>query len=49
MSSTAIVLQVMNETGVQSSQVGRLSLAVLILQDLAVLPLLLLWRPVGRT
>lgn len=40
LSSTAIVLQVVSEQGEKSSQVGRLSLAVLILQDLAVIPLL---------
>ena len=42
LSSTAIVMQVLQERGEQSSQVGRLSLAVLILQDLAVVPLLVL-------
>ncbi len=40
LSSTAIVLQVIQEQGEKSSQVGRLSLAILILQDLAVIPLL---------
>lgn len=40
LSSTAIVLQVISEQGEKASQVGRLSLAVLILQDLAVIPLL---------
>ncbi len=42
LSSTAIVLQVVSEQGERSSQVGRLSLATLILQDLAVIPLLVL-------
>ncbi len=42
LSSTAIVLQVIQEQGERSSQVGRLSLAILILQDLAVIPLLVL-------
>jgi monovalent cation:H+ antiporter-2, CPA2 family len=42
LSSTAIVLQVINEQGEKSSQVGRLSLAILILQDMAVIPLLVL-------
>lgn len=42
LSSTAIVLQVMAEQGEQSTQVGRLSVAVLILQDLAVVPLLIM-------
>ena len=41
LSSTAIVLQVIAEQGERSSQVGRLSLAILILQDLAVIPLLI--------
>jgi CPA2 family monovalent cation:H+ antiporter-2 len=40
LSSTAIVLQVIADQGEKSSQVGRLSLAILILQDLAVIPLL---------
>ncbi len=42
LSSTAIVLQVISEQGERASQVGRLSLAILILQDLAVVPLLVL-------
>ncbi|AZL15450.1 cation:proton antiporter domain-containing protein [Rickettsiales endosymbiont of Stachyamoeba lipophora] len=42
LSSTAIVLQVVAETRTQSTQVGRLSLAVLLLQDFAVVPLLVL-------
>jgi monovalent cation:proton antiporter-2 (CPA2) family protein len=42
LSSTAIVLQVLMERGEQSTQVGRLSLAVLIAQDLAVVPLLVI-------
>lgn len=40
LSSTAIVLQVIAEARSQSTQVGRLSLAVLLLQDFAVVPLL---------
>lgn len=40
LSSTAVVLQVINEQGEKSSQVGRIALAVLILQDLVVIPLL---------
>lgn len=40
LSSTAIVLQVLNENKRQSSQVGRISLAVLLMQDFAVVPLL---------
>lgn len=40
LSSTAIVLQVLSESKRQSTQVGRLSLAVLLMQDFAVVPLL---------
>ena len=42
LSSTAIVLQVLQEKGMQSSQVGRLSIAILLLQDFAVVPLIVL-------
>lgn len=42
LSSSAIVLQVLEERGEQATQVGRLSLATLILQDLAVVPLLIM-------
>ena len=42
LSSTAIVMQVIAETREQSTQVGRLSLAILLLQDFAVVPLLVL-------
>jgi CPA2 family monovalent cation:H+ antiporter-2 len=42
LSSTAIVLQVIAENRQQSTQVGRLSLAVLLMQDFAVVPLLVL-------
>lgn len=42
LSSTAIVLQVLNERSMQSTQVGRLSIAVLVMQDFAVVPLLVL-------
>lgn len=40
LSSTAIVMQVLSETKRQATQVGRLSLAVLLMQDFAVVPLL---------
>ena len=40
LSSTAIVLQVLAENGIQASPIGRLSLAVLLMQDFAVVPLL---------
>jgi len=42
MSSTAVVMQVLESRSELSSQSGRLALAVLILQDMAVLPLLVL-------
>ncbi len=42
LSSTALVLQVIAEQRKQSTQVGRLSLAVLLMQDFAVVPLLVL-------
>jgi len=42
LSSTAIVIQVLAEHGYTASQSGRLSLAVLILQDLAAVPLLIM-------
>jgi len=42
LSSTAVVLQLLAERHEQATQVGRLSLAILILQDLAVVPLLIL-------
>ncbi|MBV0899282.1 MAG: cation:proton antiporter [Wolbachia endosymbiont of Fragariocoptes setiger] len=42
LSSTAIVLQVLQEKGCQATQVGRLSIAVLLLQDFAVVPLIVL-------
>lgn len=42
LSSTAIVLEVLQQRRELASQTGRLSFAILILQDLAVLPLLVL-------
>ncbi|AIL66106.1 Glutathione-regulated potassium-efflux system protein KefC [Rickettsiales bacterium Ac37b] len=42
MSSTAVVLQVIAENRQQSTQVGRLSLSNLLMQDFAVVPLLVL-------
>lgn len=42
LSSTAIVLQVIAESRAQSTQVGRLALSVLLLQDFAVVPLLVI-------
>lgn len=40
LSSTAIVMQVIEETGSQSTQTGRISLSILLLQDFIVVPLL---------
>ncbi|MEY3196838.1 MAG: Glutathione-regulated potassium-efflux system protein, partial [Pseudomonadota bacterium] len=42
LSSTAIVLQVLNDTKNQSTQVGRISLAILLQQDFIVVPLLVI-------
>lgn len=42
LSSTAMVLQVLQEKGSQASQVGRLSIAVLLMQDFAMVPLIVL-------
>lgn len=42
LSSTAIVLRVIADNGAQATQVGRISLANLLLQDFAVVPLLVL-------
>ena len=46
-SSTAFVLQILSERGELSSQVGRVAVAVLILQDLAVVPLLVMIPQLG--
>lgn len=42
LSSTAIVMQVIAEHGDQSTRVGRLSFSILLMQDLAVIPILVL-------
>jgi len=42
LSSTALVMQVIEENRIQSTQIGRISLAILLLQDLAVVPLLVI-------
>ncbi|OEY86376.1 potassium transporter [Wolbachia pipientis] len=47
LSSTAMVLQVLQEQGSQATQVGRLSIAVLLLQDFAVVPLIVLLQLLG--
>ncbi|WP_341808065.1 cation:proton antiporter [Wolbachia endosymbiont (group E) of Neria commutata] len=47
LSSTAMVLQVLQEKGHQATQVGRLSIAVLLLQDFAVVPLIVFINILG--
>ncbi|MGC0372263.1 MAG: hypothetical protein DGJ47_000972 [Rickettsiaceae bacterium] len=42
LSSTAIVMQVVNETKSQSMQIGRIALAILLMQDFVVVPLLVI-------
>ena len=49
MSSTAIVLQVISENSEQSTRVGRLSFSVLLMQDLAVIPILVLLPLLSKT
>jgi len=49
LSSTAVVLQVLAERGEQATQAGRIALAVLILQDLAVVPLLIMVPLLGKS
>ena len=48
LSSTAIVMKVIDESRSQSTQVGRISLAILILQDFAVVPLLVIIPLLGN-
>lgn len=47
MSSTAVVMQLLTESGQTQSTVGRMSFAVLLLQDIAVVPLLILLGLLG--
>lgn len=42
LSSTAIVLQIVADNGEETTRVGRLGLSILLLQDLAVIPILVL-------
>ena len=42
LSSTAIVLQILNEKGMMKSEIGQSSFAVLLFQDIAVIPMLAL-------
>ncbi len=48
LSSTAIILKVLAEGGKQATSVGRLSLAVLLMQDFAVVPLLAILPILGK-
>jgi CPA2 family monovalent cation:H+ antiporter-2 len=49
LSSTAIVMQVIAENAEQSTRVGRLSFSILLMQDLAVIPILVLLPLFTRT
>jgi CPA2 family monovalent cation:H+ antiporter-2 len=49
MSSTAIVMQVIAEHAEQSTRVGRLSFSILLMQDLAVIPILVLLPLLSKT
>lgn len=49
MSSTAIVLQVIAEHNDQSTRVGRLAFSILLMQDLAVIPILVLLPLLSKT
>ena len=47
-SSTAVALQTISDNGLKATQTGRLSLAVLIMQDLMVIPLLIMIGLLGK-
>jgi len=49
LSSTAIVLQIISENGEETTRVGRLSFSILLLQDLAVIPILVLLPLLSKT
>ncbi|MBM3580208.1 MAG: potassium transporter, partial [Alphaproteobacteria bacterium] len=49
MSSTAIVLEVIKENSEQSTRVGRLAFSTLLMQDLAVIPILVLLPLLSKT
>lgn len=49
LSSTALVMQLLAENNQKAVQIGRISLAVLLLQDLAVVPLLVLVPALSNT
>jgi len=49
LSSTAIVLQVISENSEETTRVGRLSFSILLMQDLAVIPILVLLPILSKT
>ncbi len=49
LSSTAIVMQVISENGEETTRVGRLSFSILLMQDLAVIPVLVLLPLLSKT
>ena len=49
LSSTAIVMQVIEENAEQSTRVGRLSFSILLMQDLAVIPILVLFPLLAKS
>jgi len=49
LSSTAIVMQVIEENAEQSTRVGRLSFSILLMQDLAVIPILVLFPLLSKS
>jgi Kef-type K+ transport system membrane component KefB/voltage-gated potassium channel Kch len=49
LSSTAIVIQLLSDEKRMSSQTGRVGFSILLLQDLAVIPILLLVTAMGRS
>ena len=49
LSSTAIVMQVISENGEETTRVGRLSFSILLMQDLAVIPVLVLLPLLANT
>lgn len=49
MSSTAIVMQVISENAEQTTRVGRLAFSILLMQDLAVIPILVLLPLLAKT
>jgi CPA2 family monovalent cation:H+ antiporter-2 len=48
LSSTAVAIKILEEIGEMESETGRLTLAVLIAQDLAVVPMMLILRDLSR-